>query len=456
MYGKIKKIHFIGIGGIGMSGIAEILVNMGYKISGSDINASESTKRLENFGIDVSIGHKGENIIGSDVVVISSAISNDNPEVIQAIKSNIPVIPRAEMLAELMRLKYGIAIIGSHGKTTTTSMVSAILSYGDFDPTIVVGGRVKTLGTNAKLGKGDFMVVEADESDGSFQKLSPVISILTNIDEEHLDHYQTIENLENAFLNFLEKIPFYGLSVLCTDCPRTKKLVSKLNKRFISYGTDNLADLYANNIKVSGFKTYFDVNYKNKKLGDIELEVPGRHNALNALSAVAVGLELGMNFEDIRKGFKDFHGIERRLQLKGEIDNILVIDDYGHHPVEIKATLNSIEEAFSKKPIVIFQPHRFSRTYQLFDDFVDVLSSVANLFVLDIYPAGEKAIEGINSEKLVEAISKKGNKSVFYIKDQDELISKVKSTVNSGDIILTSGAGNVWMLGEKLLCEMQK
>lgn len=455
MYGKIKKIHFIGIGGIGMSGIAEILINMGYKISGSDINQSQTTKRLESLGIDVSIGHSAENVADFDVVVTSSAIPNNNPEVVYAIKSNIPVIPRAEMLAELMRLKYGITVIGSHGKTTTTSMISTVLSHGGFDPTIVVGGKVKTLGTNARLGKGDFMVVEADESDGSFHKLSPVISVITNIDEEHLDHYKTVENLEKAFLDFIEKIPFYGLAVLCSDCPRVKKLISKFNKRFLSYGTDKEADIYSKSIKVSGFKTNFDVNYKGLSLGEIELCVPGKHNALNSLSAVAVGLELGMEFSEIKCGLEKFHGIDRRLQLKGEVNDILIFDDYGHHPVEIKTTLESIEEAFSKKPFVIFQPHRFSRTHQLFNDFVDVLSAVSTLYVLDIYPAGEKPIDGINSEILVEAVRKKGNKNAHYIKTQEDLLKKIKNSISPGDIVLTSGAGNVWVHGEKLLNELQ-
>jgi len=455
MYGKIKKIHFVGIGGIGMSGIAEVLNNMGYEVSGSDLNKSMTTERLLKLGVKISIGHSPDNVSGTDVVVLSSAIRDDNPEVVSAKSKNITVIPRAEMLAELMRLKYGIAIIGSHGKTTTTSLVSTVLRQGNFDPTIVVGGKVKTLGSNAHLGKGEFMVVEADESDGSFQRLSPVITILTNIDREHLDHYENIDNLINAFSDFIEKIPFYGTAVLCVDCPRVRELTLKCNKRFITYGMSKDADLYLENLESRGFYTRFNAFYKGEELGLVELNVPGKHNALNSLGAIAVGIEMGMDFDDIAGGLKEFRGIDRRLQLKGEVNNVMIIDDYGHHPAEIKTTLESIEEAFSTKPIVIFQPHRFTRTNMLFKEFVEVLSGVENLYVLDIYPAGEKPINGITSKKLVDEIKRSGNSSAQYICDQKELFQVVKNRVSSGDIILTSGAGNVWIHGEELLKILQ-
>ncbi len=455
MYGKIRRIHFVGIGGIGMSGIAEVLVNMGYEISGSDINDSIATRRLQKLGIKIYLGHNASNINDTDVVVISSAIGKTNPELVKAHEENIPVIARAEMLAELMRLKYGIAIMGSHGKTTTTSIVSAVLRAGHLDPTIVVGGRVRSLGTNAHLGKGDFMVVEADESDGSFQMLSPVISVLTNIDEEHLDHYGSMENLINSFRSFIDKIPFYGLAVLCIDCPKVKEIANHYEKRALTYGFTDEADLYFDNFVAEGFKTTFEVRYKNKNLGLVELGIPGKHNALNALAAIGVGLELGISFDDIKTGLSEFNGIERRLQLKGEVNDILIIDDYGHHPVEIKTTLRSIEEAFQKKPVVIFQPHRYTRTQMLFNDFVTVLSDIAKLYVLDIYPAGEKPIEGINSELLVEEINRSGSNSAYYISDIDKLFQHIKKNVNSGDIILTSGAGNVWKHGEELLKELQ-
>jgi len=455
MYGKIKKLHFVGIGGIGMSGIAEVLVNMGYEISGSDINDSESTRRLKNLGINISLGHDSVNIADTDVVVISSAIKKDNPELAEARERNIPIIARAEMLAELMRLKYGIAIIGSHGKTTTTSIVSSVLTSGNLDPTIVVGGRVKSLGTNAHLGKGDFMVVEADESDGSFKMLSPVISVLTNIDDEHLDHYGSMDNLIAAFNSFIDKIPFYGLAVLCIDCPRVKEIAANYKKRVLTYGFSDEADLYLENFIADGFKTRFDVVYKSKKFGQVELGIPGKHNALNALAAIGVGFELEISFENIKNALNEFNGIERRLQLKGKVNDILIIDDYGHHPVEIETTLKSIEEAFQKKPVVIFQPHRYSRTHMLFNDFVNVLSNIKTLYVLDIYPAGENPIEGINSEYLVEEINKSGNNNAYYIKNTKQLFEHVKNNINSGDIILTSGAGNVWKHGEELLKELQ-
>ncbi len=455
MYGKIKKIHFVGIGGIGMSGIAEVLSNMGYEISGSDLSESVTTKRLESLGIKVSIGHSPENILKSDVVVRSSAVKDDNEEILSAHDNDIPVIQRAEMLAEIMRLKYGITIMGSHGKTTTTSLVSTVLRQGKFDPTIVVGGRIKTLGSNAHLGKSNFMVIEADESDGSFQKLSPIITVLTNIDDEHLDYYENIDNLVVAFSNFIEKIPFYGIAVLCTDCPRVKHLASKYNKRFITYGLGKEADIHPDNIKTHGFHTKFNVFYKGSNMGAVELNVPGKHNALNSLAAIAIGFEFGMSFENIVDGLNNFEGIDRRMQLKGIVNDVLIIDDYGHHPVEIKATVESIEDSFSKKPVVIFQPHRFTRTNMLFKKFVNVLGTIENLYVLDIYPAGEKPINSITSEKLVDEIVKSGNNSAQYIRDKKELLEKVKNSVVPGDIILTSGAGNVWMHGEELLKALQ-
>lgn len=455
MYGKIKKLHFVGIGGIGMSGIAEVLNNMNYEISGSDIKDSSTTQRLESLGIKVSIGHCPDNISGSDVVVISSAVGMDNPEIMEAKKNNIPIVQRAEMLAEIMRLKYGIAIIGSHGKTTSTSLISTVLRYGNFDPTIVVGGKIKTLGSNAHLGKNNLMVVEADESDGSFQRLSPIITVLTNVDKEHLDHYGDINDLVTSFAGFIDKIPFYGLAVLCTDCPRVNYIASECKKRFITYGLDKKADFYPEDIKNDGFHTRFNAFYKGDKLGTIELAIPGKHNALNALSAIAIGLEFEMNFNDIAEGLKSFTGIDRRLQLKGKVNDILVIDDYGHHPTEIKATLESIEDSFSKKPVLIFQPHRFTRTNMLFQEFVKVLGKVEKLYVLDIYPAGENPMNGVSSQKLVDEIVRAGNSGACYVKDKEELFEKVKNSISPGDIILTAGAGNVWIYGEELLKILQ-
>jgi UDP-N-acetylmuramate--alanine ligase len=355
------------------------------------------------------------------------------------------------MLAELMRLKYGVAVAGSHGKTTTTSMISTVLGFGGFDPTIVVGGKVKTLGTNAHLGKGTFMVVEADESDGSFLMLSPVIAVVTNIDREHLDYYENIVHLKEAFLNFLNKIPFYGLAVICIDCPRLKSIMPNVKRRFTTYGFSPEAEFRAEDIRVSGFETSFRALFKSSYLGDVKLNTPGRHNAENALASFAVGMELGMSFERIRDGLAEFKGIDRRLQVKGEGRGVLVMDDYGHHPQEIRVTLNAIKEAFSKKIIVIFQPHRYTRTHLLFDDFVKVLSQVDTLFILDIYPAGETSIEGVTAEKLVNAIKENGHESVFYINEPDEAVRRVLEIVKPGDLVLTLGAGNVWMLGEKIV-----
>jgi UDP-N-acetylmuramate--alanine ligase len=450
VYGKIKRIHFVGIGGIGMSGIAEVLLNIGYEISGSDIGQSSTVKRLKDLGATITIGHSAENVEGAGVVVTSSAIKSDNPEVLRAKEINIPVIPRAEMLAELMRLRYGIAVAGSHGKTTTTSMTAAVLSYGKLDPTIVVGGRVKTMGTNARLGSGDFMVVEADESDGSFLKLSPVISVLTNIDEEHMDYYKNMDELENTFMAFLDKIPFYGLSVLCIDCPRIKELSNNFKKRFITYGFDKEAELRAQDVKISGFETKFDVYLNGADLGSVTLHVPGRHNAQNALAAIAIGMELGMSFEDTSKGLSEFRGIDRRLQIKGKQRGITVIDDYAHHPSEIEVTLSAIKESHDGRVVVIFQPHRYSRTKLLFNEFARVLVDTDMLYIMDIYAANEDPIEGVSSELLCQSVIDKGGNNVRYLNGED-MLSTVLDDLKQNDIVLTLGAGNIWAFGEKIV-----
>ncbi len=454
MYGRIKEIHFVGIGGIGMSGIAEVLLNMGYGITGSDLKRTDTVERLERLGAKIFIGHDPENVGNADVVVTSSAVKKNNPEVLAAKYRKIPLIPRAEMLAELMRLKYGIAVAGSHGKTTTTSMISTVLAFGGFDPTIVVGGKLKTLGTNAHLGKGTFMVVEADESDGSFLMLSPVIAVVTNIDREHLDYYENIIHLKEAFSEFLNKVPFYGLIVLCIDCPRLKSIIHSIKKRFTTYGFSPEAEFKAEEVRVSGFETRFRVLFKGSYLGDVKINTAGRHNAENALASFAVGMELGMSFERIRDGLAEFSGIDRRLQVKGEARGVLVVDDYGHHPQEIRATVRAIKEAFSRRIVVIFQPHRYTRTHLLFDEFVKVLSEVDLLFILDIYHAGETPIEGVSSEKLVKAIRENGHQNVFYTEDFDAAVRLALESTKPGDVVLTLGAGNVWTLGEKIVKEL--
>lgn len=454
MYGKIKRIHFVGIGGIGMSGIAEVLLNIGYEISGSDIGQSSTVKRLKDLGAAISIGHSAENVEGAGVVVTSSAIKSDNPEVLRAKEINIPVIPRAEMLAELMRLRYGIAVAGSHGKTTTTSMTAAVLSYGKLDPTIVVGGKVTSMGTNARLGRGDFMVVEADESDGSFLRLSPVISVLTNIDEEHMDHYKDMDELEEAFSTFINKIPFYGLSVLCLDCPRTKKLSKEFKKRFLTYGFDKEAELRAEDVIISGFETKFNVFLNNRELGSVTLNVPGRHNAQNALAAIAVGMELGMSFEDTSKGLSEFRGIDRRLQVKGEGGGIKVIDDYAHHPREIEVTLEAVKQSHNGRVVVVFQPHRYSRTKLLFKEFAEVLARTDMLYIMDIYAASEDPIEGVSSKTLCQSVIDKGGNSVRHL-NGDDMVSEVLGELEEGDVLITLGAGNVWAFGEKIVEELR-
>ena len=450
MYGKIKKVHFIGIGGIGMSGIAEVLINMGLEVSGSDLAETQITRRLASLGAVVHTDHSSENIKGSEVVVYSSAIREDNPEMIAAAAARVPLIPRAEMLAELMRLKFGIAVAGSHGKTTTSSMIASVLSHCGADPTIVVGGKLRTIDSNAHLGTGRFMVVEADESDGSFEKLSPVVTVLTNIDKEHLDYYGNMETLELAFSNFLHKIPFYGLAITCADCPRTAEISRKFNKKILTYGISAPADLMGENVRFSQLRTSFEVTYGGCLLGEVKLSTLGAHNALNSLAAIAVGMEFGFSFEKIKEGLADFRGIERRLQLKSEKKGVRIIDDYGHHPSELEVTIEALKTAFSREPILLFQPHRFSRTKLLYDDFVRVLGKIKHLYVLDIYPAGEKPIKGITSEKLVEDIKKAGNANARYVDDPDAFADRMASELKKGDVLLTSGAGNVWKYGDKI------
>lgn len=455
MYGKIRKIHFIGIGGIGMSGIAEVLLNMGIGVSGSDLAGTPVTRRLEKLGATVFAGHDPKNLEGSEVVVYSSAIGRDNPEMISAEARRIPLIPRAEMLAELMRLKFGIAVAGSHGKTTTSSMISSVLSRGGLDPTIVIGGKLRAIDSNARLGTGRFMVVEADESDGSFEKLSPVITVLTNVDREHLDHYGSVEALESAFSRFLDKIPFYGLAVACADCRRTRELISGFGKKMLTYGISSPADITAGNVRVSRGGTSFDVRRGGSPLGEVTLGAMGEHNALNSLAAVAVGTEFGMSFEEIRAGLGEFRGTERRLQVRGERGGVTVIDDYGHHPSEVEVTVRAVKSAFSKEPTVVFQPHRFSRTRLLYDDFVRVLGGIRSLHVLDIYPAGEPPDASVSSEKLVRDIRKAGNGTARHAPDPDALVEELAGGLREGDVVLTSGAGDVWKCGEKLVEKMR-
>ncbi|MDY6848755.1 MAG: UDP-N-acetylmuramate--L-alanine ligase [Geoalkalibacter sp.] len=451
MYGKIRKIHFVGIGGIGMSGIAEVLLNLGYQVSGSDLQESETTLRLANLGGEIAIGHRPENVIGVDVVVTSTAVKESNPEVVEAHKRLIPVIPRAEMLAELMRMKYGIAVAGTHGKTTTTSMVATLLYHGGIDPTSVIGGRLDSLGSNAKLGQGKFLVAEADESDGSFMLLSPTIAVVTNIDEDHLDFYSGIEEIKDTFVDFINKVPFYGLAVLCLDDPEVQAIIPRVKKRFITYGLAGQADLSAARIRHEGDRTYFTVRYQGETLGEISFRMPGRHNVLNALAALAVAMELGVPFDVLVEGFRDFGGVQRRFQIKYSDDQLMVVDDYGHHPVEIKATLAAARSGWNRRVVAVFQPHRYSRTEALFDEFVTAFYQADEVIVTDIYAAGEEPIEGVNSAALVESLRTHGHKKASYVADRHAIASCLLPRLSEGDMVITLGAGNVWQAGEDLI-----
>ena len=452
MYGKIEKIHFVGIGGIGMSGIAEVLLNLGYKVSGSDLRGSDTTERLVSLGAEVGIGHKAENLQSVDVVVISSAVHDDNPEVVEARRLHVPVIPRAEMLAELMRMKYGIAIAGTHGKTTTTSMAASILGHAGIDPTIVIGGKLNAIGTNARLGQGKFLVAEADESDGSFLVLSPTIAIVTNIDADHLDHYSGIDEIKETFVEFINKVPFYGLAVLCLDDPNIRAILPQVKKRYMTYGLSSQADIRATHVRHDGFRTSFIAHFKGYRLGEITFNMPGAHNVLNAMACIAIALELDVPFAAIQEGFAGFGGVGRRFTVKGEPQGVMVVDDYGHHPAEIRATLAAARQGWPERRIIAaFQPHRYSRTHELFDDFVTAFYDADVLILTDVYAAGEQPIEGATAERLAKEIRRHGQKDVTHIADREQIPAHLAGLVKGGDIVITLGAGNIWQQGEALV-----
>jgi UDP-N-acetylmuramate--alanine ligase len=455
MLGRIKHIYFVGIGGIGMSGIAELLLNLGYLVSGSDAKESLITKRLNQLGAKIYIGHKASQVAGVDVIVTSSAISADNAEVLAARERLIPVIPRAEMLAELMRLKYGIAVAGTHGKTTTTSIVAAILAKGKLDPTIVVGGRLNSLGSNAKLGSGEFLVAEADESDGSFLKLSPTIAVVTTIDAEHLDYYGTLDNIKRNFLQFINKVPFYGAAVLCLDQKNIQELIPKVEKRYITYGLNTQADVMAEQITFSKFSSSFNVLYRGESLGKVNNNIPGLHNVYNCLAAVGVGIDLGLEFSTIKSALEEFVGADRRFQLIGEAGDILIIDDYAHHPVEIKATLRAAKDGFGRRTVVIFQPHRYTRTRDMLDEFFTAFYQADVLVVTDIYSAGEKPIPGISAQQIAEGVKEHGHREVVFIPNMEEIVPYVLEVLKPKDMLLTLGAGNVGELAGKLKQELE-
>jgi len=458
MYRKTKHIHFVGIGGIGMSGIAELLANLGYGVSGSDLGQSRITDNLAGLGCTVYVGHQGKWVAGADVVVTSSAIAPDNPEVLAAREHGIPVIMRAEMLAELMRLKkFGIAIAGSHGKTSTSSMVSWMMAQAGLDPTIIVGGKVDCLGGNAKLGEGEFLVAEADESDGSFLKLSPVLEVITNIDLEHLDYYRDLDHIKTSFLQFIDKIPFYGAAIICLDDQHISDILPEIKKRIITYGLTGQSDLYAEQIRFAEGKVLFTVKQGDETMGEVSLSPPGMHNVYNALAAACVGLELEIPFPVIADALGSFAGVQRRMQHKGTAADITVVDDYGHHPTEIRATLSAIKTAWPENRLVVmFQPHRYSRTKGLFKEFQTCFHQADLLVMTDIYAASEEPIDGVSSELLITSIQKHGQRYTAYVPDVQQLAEQVRPMLQPGDLVLSLGAGNIVNAGEELLSLLQR
>ena len=461
MFARIQRIHFVGVGGIGMSGIAEVLLNLGYKVSGSDLKASAITHRLASLGAILFEGHRAENVAGAEVVVASSAIAADNPELTQAHALHVPVIQRAEMLAELMRLKYGIAIAGMHGKTTTTSMVAAVLAAGELDPTVVVGGRVDAMGSNARLGKSQYLVAEADESDRSFLKLSPILAVITNIDREHMDCYRNMRDVKRAFLDFMDRVPFYGVVVVCNDDPLLRRLFPQMRRRAVTYGTRKGSDFH---IKVGKPElqpganlslSRFHVTYQGQNLGEFRLHVPGVHNILNATAAIAVGIGLDIKVEQIRTALENFRGVDRRFQLLGKAAGVSVIDDYGHHPTEICATLSAARQCGYRKIHVVFQPHRYTRTQSLMDEFANAFHDADTLLVLDIYAASEAPIEGITAQALAERIQDVGEQDARYVASFADAANAVAAAAAEGDMILTLGAGSVSQLGPMILEKLE-
>lgn len=451
MFRNVKRLHFVGIGGIGMSGIAEVLLNLGFEVTGSDITSTEITRRLKSLGAKIKKGHNPLNVLGADVVVYSSAVKRDNVEMQRARDLKIPVIPRAEMLAELMRMKKAIAVAGTHGKTTVTSMIGLILTKAGLDPTIVVGGRLRSLNTNAKLGRGEYIVCEADESDKSFLKLFPTFALITTIDEEHLDNYANIDEIKDAFLAFAQKVPFYGCDILCLDEPNVQSIIPDIKRRTITYGFSRQADISAIDVKIDNFHSRFTVVSGKNKLAKIRLNIPGKHNIANALGAIAMSLELDVNIETIEKSLFDFHGVRRRFEVKGKIDGIWVVDDYAHHPREIEVTLESARNGWGGRIVAVFQPHLFSRTLKLRKRFATAFNEADKVIITDIYPSRESPIPGVTGKIIYEAIKDYGHRSVTYIKDKENIVEYLKKNAKKGDLIITIGAGDIYKIGEKFI-----
>ncbi|MBX3192315.1 MAG: UDP-N-acetylmuramate--L-alanine ligase [Labilithrix sp.] len=461
--GRVRHAHFVGIGGIGMSGLAEILRTMEFDVSGSDLKPNDITRRLESMGVRIDVGHRAENVENADVVVYSSAIDPKNPEIQRARALDIPIIPRAEMLAELMRVKYCVLIAGSHGKTTTTSLVATVVRAAGLDPTVVVGGKVNALGSNARLGEGDLFVAEADESDGSFLKLTPTIGVVTNIDAEHLDHYGTHENVKEAFVQFANKIPFYGLAVVCMDHPHVQAILPRLGRRHVTYGVSRQADYRAKNLRFSGLSTHFEVSRRGESLGAFTVKMPGHHNVLNALAVIAVADELEVPFDVVREAIAGFHGVQRRFTVvgqpaivrEGKRGDVMVVDDYGHHPAEIEATLDAAQNGFDRRVVVAFQPHRYTRTQSLFGDFTRAFNKADMLIVTDVYPAGEQPIAGATGEALAEAIRAHGHHNVRYVADKKKVSAVLLEHARPGDLVIALGAGDINASARELVAALE-
>jgi len=451
MYRKVREVHFVGVGGIGMSGIAEVLLNLGYRVTGSDLNESDITQRLAKMGARICKGHDATHVGRADVVVTSTAVKADNPEVIEAHRRGIPVIPRAEMLAELLKMKFSIAVSGMHGKTTTTSMVSTVLAHGGLDPTMVIGGKLASIGSNARLGNGEVIVAEADESDGSFLKLSPSIAVITNIDREHLDYYRDIEHIKDAFLQFANIVPFYGSTILCLDDEHVREILPRVKRRVITYGIEEPADYRADDVLFRDGTSSYQLTYRGEHLGRVVLNVPGLHNVYNSMATIAVARELDLELPVILEGIASFAGVQRRFEVKGKKDGVLVVDDYGHHPTEILATLAAAKQVWGGRLLVVFQPHRYTRTKALFNEFLGCFKDADVLIVTDIYAASEKEIDGVHASRLVEGIRDCGHRDAVYISDFGEIVDRLEGIARPGDVIITQGAGTVWKVGEEYL-----
>lgn len=460
--GRVRHVHFVGVGGIGMSGLAEVLRTLEFEVSGSDLKPNDSTRRLESLGVRVSFGHAADRVTGADVVVYSSAIKPENPEIVQARALEIPIIPRAEMLAELMRTRYAVTIAGSHGKTTTTSLVATVLRAAGLDPTVVVGGKINALGTNARLGEGDLFVAEADESDGSFLKLTPTIAVVTNIDAEHLDHYGTHDAVKDAFVEHANRVPFYGLCVLCVDHASVQEILPRIQRRHVTYGISRQAGYRAKNLRFEGTRARFEAFRKTEPLGTFLVHMPGAHNVLNALAVIAVADELEIPLDVTREALASFHGVQRRftvlgqppLSRGGKTGDVMIVDDYGHHPAEIEATLDAAQRGFDRRVVVAFQPHRYTRTAHLFDEFTRAFNKADVVLVTDVYPAGEKPIEGATSDVLVEAIRAHGHHAVRFVPDKKNVAGALLEVVEPGDLVIALGAGDINASARELLAAL--